>query len=170
MSALRHQEFQKCFCLSKAFAEPEHPICNKTWANPSTIKAGIYNKSPSTNQDMQLLTAEMHQGGWKSLFGFKFRSECFKPEARKHLNEMRYHRGQENHYSENCKQWLIKQLRNNPLNTATNTEINTGRHNKMPLKTTLFFHYLDYLILLSSLISPMTYLQATYHPGKGPKA
>lgn len=39
MSASRHQEFQKSLCLSKAFAEPEHLICNKTWANPSTIKA-----------------------------------------------------------------------------------------------------------------------------------
>lgn len=171
MSASHQEEFQKSLCPCKAFAEPDQSICNKTRANPSTIK--VLRQSVHAATDSR--NVPLSKGGWKSWFGFKFRRKQFKPEARKHLDEMRYHRGQENHHSKSCKQRLTKQPQNPSANTATKTETNMGRHKKigwqgnttlsMPLKTTLFFPcYLDSLSFLS-----MTYLQATY-PGKDPMA
>lgn len=106
--------------------------------------------------------APLPKVGWRSWFGFKFRRQQFKPEARKHLDELRYHRGQENHHSKSCKQRLTKQPQNHSVNTATKT--NMGRHKKIgwqgnhhtvyTIQNDLIFPcYMDSLSFLSSLWS-----------------
>lgn len=179
MSASHQEEFQKSLCPCNAFAEPDQSICNKTRANPSTIK--VLRQSVNAVTDSR--NVPLSKAGWRSWFGFKFRREQCKQDDRKHLDEMRYHRGKENHHSKSYKQQLTKQPQNHSVNTAIKTETKIGRHKKTGRQGKhhtvcatqnylIFPCYLDSLSFLSShssLVSSMTYLPAT-HPGKNPIA
>lgn len=61
-----HQEIQKSFCLSKAFAEREHLICNKTWAKCQHNKGSAPIRSCSYWLQKCTKVAENHDLGLNS--------------------------------------------------------------------------------------------------------
>lgn len=114
---------------------------------------------PSVHAATNSRNVPLSKLGWRS----SLRREQLKPEVRNHPDEMRYCRGQENHYAKSCKKQLTKQHQSSMLNIATKTETKLGRHKKMPLKTDLIFLVrLDPSVLLALWSHPQPTFKATY--------